>query len=278
MAEEKIVESKQTPSKVKIVVAVHKRYPMPEDAMYLPLWVGAEGKEPESGYARDNTGQNISSKNAGFCELTGLYWAWKNLDAEYIGLVHYRRHFGEKSAGSDPLAGVLTYGQLEPLLGRYTVFVPKKRRYYIETLYSHYAHTFYAEHLDLVRSMIEEGKPEYLAAYDKAVRQTSGYMFNMLIIRRDHLDRYCEWLFDLLFELEQRLDTSGMTGFHARLYGRVSEILFNVWLEQMIKEGVIPRGEIKELDYFCTEKVDWWKKGRAFLGAKFLGKKYEESF
>ena len=65
---------------------------MPEDKIYMPVQVGAEGKE-NLGYQKDNEGENISLKNAYYCELTGLYWAWKNMDAEYIGLSHYRRHF-----------------------------------------------------------------------------------------------------------------------------------------------------------------------------------------
>ena len=76
---------------IKIIVATHKKYKMPNDAMYLPVQVGAEGKET-LGYVRDNEGENISHKNPNYCELTGLYWAWKNLDAEYLGLAHYRRH------------------------------------------------------------------------------------------------------------------------------------------------------------------------------------------
>ena len=77
---------------VKILIATHKKYEMPKDDIYLPVQVGKEGKE-ELGYQGDNDGTNISSKNPFFCELTGLYWAWKNLNADYIGLCHYRRHF-----------------------------------------------------------------------------------------------------------------------------------------------------------------------------------------
>ena len=77
---------------IKIIVATHKKYKMPNDSIYLPVQVGTENKE-SLGYQPDNDGENISSKNPYFCELTGLYWAWKNLDADYIGLSHYRRHF-----------------------------------------------------------------------------------------------------------------------------------------------------------------------------------------
>ena len=80
---------------IKMIVATHKKYQMPKDKMYLPIQVGAKGKE-DLGYQKDNEGENISSKNPYYSELTGLYWAWKNLDADYIGLSHYRRYFSEK--------------------------------------------------------------------------------------------------------------------------------------------------------------------------------------
>lgn len=83
------------PVDIKIIIATHKKYWLPKDSIYLPLQVGAEGKK-DLGYVKDNIGDNISAKNANFCELTGLYWAWKNLDADYVGLVHYRRYFTRK--------------------------------------------------------------------------------------------------------------------------------------------------------------------------------------
>lgn len=77
---------------IKIIVAAHKPYEMPDDEVYLPVYVGAMGKT-DVGYQRDDEGENISILNPYFCELTGLYWAWKNLSEDYIGLVHYRRLF-----------------------------------------------------------------------------------------------------------------------------------------------------------------------------------------
>ena len=97
---------------VKIIVATHKTYPMPNDKMYFPIQVGAEGKN-NLGYQADNTGDNISKKNPYFCELTGLYWAWKNLDADYIGLAHYRRHFKGKNKSKNKFDMVLKENELE---------------------------------------------------------------------------------------------------------------------------------------------------------------------
>lgn len=263
---------------VKILVATHKKYQMPDDSMYVPIHVGAEGKDLDLGYIKDNVGENISQKNFSFCELTGLYWAWKNLDTDYIGLAHYRRHFSLSKKSDNPFDNVMTSEELDDLLQKYKIILPKKRRYYIETLYSHYAHTHYAEHLDITRKIIQKKYPEYLSSFDKIVKQTSGYMFNMMILPRKWMDDYCSWLFDILFELEKNIDQPELSAFQGRFYGRVSEIIFNVWLEYKIKIGEIKKNDIYETNCIYMEKIDWSRKIISFMKAKFLHKKYEGSF
>ena len=126
----------------KLIVATHKAAPMPNDPIYLPLLVGADFNSNPEGYVQDNTGTNISSLNSMYCELTGLFWAWKNLDADNIGLVHYRRFF--KGQNGEAITG----SEIETLLRGYKIILPTKRRYYIETLYSHYVHTHNNEEID----------------------------------------------------------------------------------------------------------------------------------
>ena len=263
---------------VKVIIAAHKKYQMPEDEMYLPVLVGAAGKNSIEDYQRDDEGENISALNPYFCELTGLYWAWKNLDADYIGLSHYRRHFSYHPHADDLWDAVLKEKEIDADLGQVKVFVPKKRWYYIETLYSHYKHTHYVFQLDETRKIISEKYPEFLNSFDKAVKQRWGYMFNMMIMERGLFDSYCAWLFDILFELKRRLGEDGLTPFHSRYYGRISEIIFNVWLLEKKQTGKISKYEIKEIPFIHMEKINWWKKGGAFLKAKFMGRKYTGSF
>ena len=259
---------------IKIIVATHKKYKMPNDSIYLPVQVGAENKE-SLGYQPDNDGENISSKNPYFCELTGLYWAWKNLDADYIGLSHYRRHFSViKHIGKEinkKFESVLNENELRNILKDTDVTLPKKRNYYIENLYSHYEHTMYIEPLDETRKIIEEKYPEYLEEFDKLHKRTSAHMFNMFIMKKEILNDYCTWLFDILFELEKRIDVKQYDAFHARFFGRVSELLLDVW----INKNNINYKEVKVID---MQNVNWLKKGLSFLKAKFEGKKYEKSF
>ncbi len=81
---------------VKVFIACHKECEVPADTLYLPLFVGASGKK-DIGFQRDDSGENISAKNPLYCELTGLYWCWKNLEYDYLGLAHYRRFFTLRS-------------------------------------------------------------------------------------------------------------------------------------------------------------------------------------
>lgn len=267
---------------IKIVIAAHKPYVMPQDEIYLPVQVGSEGKK-SIGFQRDNEGDNISEKNPSFCELTGLYWAWKNLTCDYLGLAHYRRHFtmsskrtlNKEKTAEKKIKSVLHTEEAERLASEYPIILPCKRKYYIETLYSHYAHSHYAVHLDVTREIIKERHPEYLAAFDAVMKQRSGYMFNMYIMRKELSDQYCEWLFDILFELERRMDGSELSAFQGRFYGRVSEIIFNVWLKYQIENNNYP---VKEIGCVHMEPINWWKKGGAFLKAKFLHQKYKGSF
>lgn len=259
---------------IKIIIATHKKYTMPIDEMYLPVQVGSEGKE-NIGYTPDNTGNNISLKNSYYCELTGLYWAWKNLNADYIGLSHYRRHFtcSKKipKTEKEKFEILLNSKQANELLNDVDIILPKKRKYYIENLYDHYKHTMFIEPLDETRNIIKEQCPEYLPEFDKLHKRTSSHMFNMFVMKKEYLDQYCEWLFKILFELEKRVDPKQYDSFQARYLGRVSELLLDVW----INTNKLNYKEVKVID---MQNVNWLKKGTAFLRAKFFGKKYEKSF
>jgi hypothetical protein len=250
---------------IKIIVAAHKSYWMPSDPMYLPLHVGAEGKQ-SLGYSGDNTGDNISLKNPNYCELTGLYWAWKNLQADYIGLVHYRRHFTVTGAKESKQERVITQPQMEAVLNKTDVILPKPRNYFIETNYSQYAHAHHAEDLDTTRAILEERHPQYLAAYDSVMQKTVGHRFNMFVMKKDKFDSYCQWLFAVLFELERRLDISQYSKNDVRVFGFVSERLLDVWLETN-------HVSYQELPYIFMEKQNWIVKGMNFLKRKFVSHK-----
>ena len=264
-------------AKIKVIVATHKKYMMPKDELYLPLEAGVDFHGKKTDYEGDNTGKNISAKNGGFSELTGLYWAWTNLKADYVGIVHYRRYFTiEKIKLGEPkkrLKKVLTEEQAEELLVENEVILPKKRNYLIENLYDHYTHTMEARPLEMTGEILKEKYPEYYKEFKKLHERKTAHMFNMMIMKKEIFDDYCEWLFGVLFELEKRVEKAGLKydDFHARFYGRISELLLDIYIQTNHIKYV-------EVPVISIEPVNWIKKGGSFLRAKFLGKKYKESF
>lgn len=254
--------------KVQILVASHKPYWMPSDPLYVPVQVGAALREHIEGYAHDDEGDNISLKNPRYCELTALWWGWRNLDCDWLGLVHYRRYF----AGSGE-RGILTSLEAEALTRLDKVVVAKQRNYRIETIKSHYTHTFDQDgsQLEALRKGVEAVSPKRVAYLDQFLSQTHGHMFNMFIMPRELLDPYCTWLFDVLQVAENLIDFSQLNDFHARCVGRLSERLLDPWL---MSEGLA----VQEVRVRGMEKTNWVKKGGSFLAAKFLGKRYEASF
>lgn len=259
--------------RIVVAVATHKAYRMPEDPCYLPLHVGAAlHPELDLGFQRDDEGDNISEKNPYYCELTGLYWLWKNVEADYKGLVHYRRLLGAPGrGGKDPYERAATGDDFLSALGDAGIVVAKRRSYYIETVYDHYAHTFDSGQFDACRAVLVGRCPEYATAWDRLMSSRGAHIFNMFVMRSDLLDAYCSWLFPILEELEGRIGFEGMDAFQSRWPGRVSERLLDPWLWT---NGIRP----VELPVVSPEPVDWVAKGKGFLAAKFLGKKYERSF
>lgn len=252
---------------LKILVAAHKKYPMPQDEIYFPLHVGKKGKE-SIGYTGDDTGDHISDKNPNYCELTGLYWAWKNLDAETIGLAHYRRHFTVEPRLSRLIHGksqsVLTKAQAEKLLSQTDVILPKKRMYGIETNQSHYAHAHNEQDLIKTGHIIAEKYPEYSPSFERVMHRTSAHMFNMLIMKKDVFDRYCEWLFAVLGKLEHQIDLSVYNATEARVFGYISELLLDVWIDHH-------QIRYSEIGVMFMEKQNWFVKIGRFILRKFSG-------
>nr|WP_278531546.1 DUF4422 domain-containing protein [Enterococcus asini] len=239
------------------MVVTHKEAPMPKDReLYVPTLVGPNKDSLKfNTYFRDDLGDNIAEKNPNFCELTALYWAWKNLEADYVGLVHYRRLLMDPTDSSVEIS----QEQLDKMISNgVEIILPKKRNYYIETTYSHYEHNHNINDLLEVKKILEEKYPNYVSAFDNVMNKRKSHRFNMLIMKKNRFDAYSKWLFDILFELEKRVDISDYDSYQARIFGFISERLLDVWIEA---NDVA----YEEVPFKFMEKQNWIKKGSNFL-------------
>ena len=224
---------------LKIIVATHKKYDIPEKEYLLPVHAGASISNVELPYQKDNDGVNISFKNKSYCELTALYWIWKNSNDDIVGLEHYRRMFLNDNIGE---IGLLNEDEILFILNNYDIIVPTLFNNKTRTVYQHYVEDHKKRDIKLAQNIINSKYPEYNSSFNQVMNSKYEYGFNMMITRKDILDEYSQWLFDILFDLENIIDISKYDEYQKRIYGFLSERLFNVWLKYKkynVKENVI---------------------------------------
>ena len=216
------IRNSETAMDTRIYVCTHKQYAKPEDPLYRSLHVGCAISE-DLGYEGDNTGDHISERNKSFCELTGLYWIWKNVQCDIVGICHYRRYFMEDDA-------FLTKGRIEELLSaEYDTILPTSSFTHYKNTREHYAHEHFEKDLLILRDILADLSPDSLTAFDLTLNCNLMSAWNMLITRKKIFDEYCSWLFPILFEAEKRIDISSYDTFQGRLFGYLSERLIRVF-------------------------------------------------
>ena len=227
------------------MVACHKPTQLPENEMLLPIHVGAATSSLNLGIQRDDEGENISDKNYCYCELTALYWAWKNLkDVDVIGLCHYRRYFDFHKqctrflpASSFPISAMdgmdfsIDQKTIDKVLDGEVVVC--KAVHINSTLKLHYCECHFSEDFVALQTVVnEQNEPKYKKAFEKVfVKGNALHPYNMILMRRDDFDAYCSWLFGVLSAVEQRIDINNYSDYQKRIFGFMSERLLNVWLE-----------------------------------------------
>ena len=227
--------------------------------IFTVLHVGAS--KTQENFLRDDVEDNISWKNSSYCELTGLYWIWKNKKEnpeKITGLVHYRRYFTDVIGdllytylGIEP--AILSANRIKKTLEYHDIIVPKREKIY-RTVKEFYGDLHDGEDMEYTREAIKSVSPEYLEAFDQTMNAHYFYYANMMICKRELLDKYCEWLFEVMFQLEEFIDLNKYEdAYQKRVFGFISERLLQVWIIQnqyRVKEYPVFNTESRRINFF----------------------------
>lgn len=280
------------PSSIKILISYHKPATLLKSDILTPINVGRallkKDNFRESSFETvwlnrhmigDDTGDNISEKNREFCELTSLYWAWKNLPAlsnpEYLGFMHYRRHLCFDLNNSDQLN---KYGLLEEnvideeYIRKYklddanissvvksadivTVKPCDSMNLGSRNNYDHYKSSspyLHIQDYDKAIKILKEQYPEYAEDADIYNQSTKGYFTNIFIMKTPLFKEFASWLFNILFTLEKQVDLKLYNVQESRIFGYISEWLFGIWYTHNSKKYKcieLKRTFVKKTDY-----------------------------
>jgi len=279
---------------INIFVACHHPIFVPNHPLLIPIQVGAAlTSERFPGFLYDDTGDNISSKNRSYCELTAQYWAWKNINVDYYGFFHYRRYlfpainakkpYYVRHKASNLILEKLEYHRLEQIVLEYDLIVPKcenmhcsVRRHYVNAPFHH------EKDFSLMEEILRELYPAYIPAMEEYFSQTYCYFGNIYIMCRDVFFEYCEWLFSILFEFDRRSVLFGYSEQDLRVNGYLAERLLGVYIMKQRQDGQrsvleLPRVHFAEKRYLRQQMVNFFlppgSKRRSFVKAFKRGKR-----
>lgn len=241
-------------SEIKLILSYHKKDILFKDDVLTPIHAGRalalnrKVSSPDIDWllknmTGDNTGDNISEKNSSYNEMTALYWAWKNYDTlgspKYIGFMHYRRHFyfSEKEqnqvfewedVGANYLKEIhYSPENLERILSNCDFICPKPQ--WRVSLYEHYKRNHRIEDLDLAIAILKEKYPQMEKYADIYLNGSKAYFCNMFIMKKSIFFQYAEFVFDILFEFEKRIDIT-----NKRLF--ISEWLTGIFITYLLEK------------------------------------------
>jgi len=259
---------------IKILVVNHKPSFNVRNGILKTIQVGtalASQTLPDMDYF-DNTGDNISAKNRSYCELTATYWMWKNLDADYYGLWHYRRYLSFADHQENDLRAGRAYPniaaalpdigldetKMRRLIAQYDLVIPRQEdtRNYgrSDTIYDQYKTDHFARDLDDCLAYAAQKYPD-IAPFSEVLNRHAGYFCNMLIARKAIFQQYCEFLFDVLGQFDKTHDITNYSLQQYRVDGYLAERLTNIFIHYLQSLGQYKICELQTAYFEDTEPL-----------------------
>jgi hypothetical protein len=226
----------------------------------------------------DNEGNNISDKNRRFSELTATYWLWKNYNSiggpEYCGIMHYRRHLNFNSSQREQRG---FYGEtvekinsgyqkdcclnLEAMAERikeYDIVVPHADfvgDFGASNAYEECVKNHGKDYIGMMFEVIDEKYPEYKQDVENLKNETAIYTCNMFIMKKACFEEYCNFLFDVLLKVSEKIDSSGFSNAKEIMgkEGYLGEKLTNLYIQHKKRTSQV---KILELNKTFVKNTD----------------------
>lgn len=168
-----------------------------------------------------HTGKNIDFLNPWYCELTGLYYLWKNTSDEIVGLEHYRNYFWKNGHPINEKEIIEQLKTCDIICGgfKYPCWGCRTLRPEL-TKHSNCM-------LPRLCEAIEKYDPKLLKAFNEYLDGQVLWCCNTFITTRKIMNEWCEFIFNLLPSFE---NTDDFDNTNLRRDGYLTEFLFGAWL------------------------------------------------
>lgn len=244
-----------------------------DNPLFVPIRCGAVyDKREHVTMLGDNTGDNISDKRDFLGEITVQYWAWKNVDADYYGLCHYRRYlsFSKKKLPED-YYGNINYNYIDDLsinelnldetemrekIEKHDLIVSKAFK--CKSVYEQYKEVPYLNEEDLVKCLeiIDRISPEYSKAAHEYIKGKYFYPCCLFIMKKELYFEYCSWMFKILDEFFKETDFKNYGNAAYRTPGHIGERLLGIFYTYIKNKNKYSMCTLQRAIYWNTEKQE----------------------
>ena len=245
---------------IKIFITYKDRNPILKSDILVPIQSGrALAYEAFDDMIGDDTGENISSRNDKYSELSAMYWVWKNYNKvgnpEYVGFMHYRRQFifNEKLGLPYPkwissfyylpsLHEAMPFfsdDTIEEIVPQFDYIVPAYSVTPFLNIRDEYIYAIPGSRSDIFDTFIQvcrEIHPDWEEEISKIEKGNVVQVCNMFVMKKELFFDYCNFAFPVLFELEKRIDTAGLSTNGLRFLGYMAEKLQTMFVFRLEKE------------------------------------------
>ncbi|HAR80006.1 MAG TPA: hypothetical protein DCR21_04165 [Succinivibrionaceae bacterium] len=256
--------------KIKIFISYKEKHRIFKSDILTPIQTGRKiSNEIFDSMIGDNTGDNISEDNPKYNELTAQYWVWKHYSEigspEYVGFMHYRRHFVFcdklsfdkrkpwyrgmpvflKKYGAEYDINLLSSNILKQIDGKYDGYVLKgynikKFKENDSYIREHYLMTIPGAKRvcwNAFYSSVYENFPDYREELDEFSMGSIMYCCNMFIFRKDLFFEYNNFCFSVLNSVDKKVDSNMFDIQEKRFLGYFGEYLLSIFIIKKIKQG-----------------------------------------
>lgn len=255
---------------------------------FFNIQCGKDSTEITLDMQGDNDGNELSKVNKYWSEITGMYWAWKNLPkSKYVGLCSYRRFFNFKNSVK-PVELVKTefaqrrlaeidYDNIDEIFATKDIILPVPYTY-AWSIRRVCSKNYNDADFDKLEEHIKKNNPEYYPAYKSVMYDSNSVVgHNMYVMKWDDFQEYCAWVFSILFAMKKKINPEDYPINKVRVFGYMHELLLPVYVKH--KKMKVHRSQILWVD-------NNWEKSRfnsvlyrylsniIFFSSKILGKFY----
>lgn len=271
---------------IKIFVSYKDKHKIVKSDVIEPIQTGRDiAKESFEGMIGDNTGENISKDNPRYNELSAQYWVWKHYEEignpEYIGFMHYRRHFifdenfdtsnkkrwlpginmfmtetldeeCTRNISTDKILNVISEN-----CDCYAIKPYDVRLFFNNDVYmkEHYISTILGAKryiYDTFYDVVSELYPDYKSILDEFTYGSKLNCCNMFIMKKDLFFEYSDFCFNILGEVDKRIDSSCFDSQELRFLGFLAEYCLSLFVMKLEKQNK----KVKYLDSCFIVDID----------------------